>query len=177
MKTKTIGFLAIAFLLASGTRGYALGWTLVNAKIRSEFPDVKRITTAELAAWLNDPKRPRPLLLDVRTRAEFNVSHLERARHVAPNASASAIPFNRDQPVVVYCSVGYRSARFAKRLIDAGFADVTNLEGSIFRWANEGRLIVSDGSASNKVHPYNRTWGLLLKKELRAEVPPADRTQ
>ena len=171
---KTIGILVLALLCASATRGHAFGWALVNAKIRSEFPDVRRITTAELAAWLNDPARPAPRLLDVRTRAEFDISHLSGATHVEPGAAAVAIGGRKDQPIVTYCSVGYRSGAFAKKLGDAGYTNVANLEGSIFRWANEGRAIVSGGRPADKVHPYNRTWGLLLKRQHRATVPPVD---
>ena len=97
---KTIGILALALFFASASRSHALGWALVNAKIRSEFPDVRRTTTAELAAWLKDRSRPAPLLLDVRTKAEFEVSHLERATHIDPGASASAVPARKDQPIV-----------------------------------------------------------------------------
>lgn len=172
MKTITILFLAL--LLASATHGHAFGWALVNAKIRSEFPDVRRITTAELAAWINDPSRPAPRLVDVRTRAEFDVSHLRDAKHVEADAAAAAVGGRKDQPIVAYCSVGYRSGAFAKRLGEAGYTNVANLEGSIFRWANEGRPIVSGSGAADKVHPYNRTWGLLLKRHHRAAVPPVD---
>ena len=169
---KTIGILILALLLASATRGQAFGWAMVNAKIRSEFPDVRRITTAELAAWLNDPARAAPRLLDVRTRAEFDVSHLRGATHVEPEATAAAVAGRKDQPIVTYCSVGYRSGAFAKKLGEAGYTNVANLEGSIFRWANEGRPIVSGGRATDKVHPYNRTWGLLLHRQHRATIPP-----
>ena len=175
MNLRPIGILAVALLLASAARGYAFGWALVNAKIRSEFPEVRRISTPELAAWLNGPQRPAPLLLDVRTRAEFEVSHLAGARHVEPDAPASAIREAKDRPIVTYCSVGYRSGAFAKKLADAGFAKVTNLEGSIFRWANEGRPLVREGGTADKVHPYNGRWGLLLKRRYRADVPPVGR--
>ena len=174
MKLKTISILVLALLAALATRSHAFGWALVNAKIRSEFPDVRRITTAELAAWINDPSRPAPRLLDVRTRAEFDVSHLPDAKHVEPNAAAAVVGGRKDQPIVTYCSVGYRSGAFAKKLGDAGYTNVANLEGSIFRWANEDRPIVSGGRATDKVHPYNRTWGLLLKRRHRAEVAPVD---
>ena len=148
--------------------GEGIGWRLVNAKIRSEFPAVKRISTAELAAWLEDSTRAQPVLLDVRTRPEFQLSHLRGARHVAPDAMASAIRLPKERPIVTYCSVGYRSGRFAERLRAAGFRNVMNLEGSIFRWANEGRELVCDGRKVDKVHPYNRAWGLLLKRSRRA---------
>ena len=174
MNLRLISILALGLLLASAAGAYAFGWALVNAKNRSEFPDVPRITTAELAEWLNDSSRPAPLLLDVRTQAEFEISHLARAKHVEPNAPPSAIREAKERPIVTYCSVGYRSGAFAKKLRDAGFTNVANLEGSIFRWANEGRSLVSSGRKADKVHPYNSTWGLLLKRPYRANVPAAD---
>lgn len=170
MNVKTITILALALLFASAVRGHAIGWALVKAKIRSEFPDVRRITTDELSAWLSDRSRPAPLLLDVRSRAEFDVSHLAGAIHVEPGAAAAIISEAKDRTIVTYCSVGYRSGAFAKKLGDAGFTKVLNLEGSIFRWANEGRQVVRDGRTVAEVHPYNRTWGLLLKKESRADI-------
>ncbi|MDQ6911526.1 MAG: rhodanese-like domain-containing protein [Verrucomicrobiota bacterium] len=113
-----------------------------------------------------------PVLLDVRTKAEFAVSHIRGARQVEPGSNANAIGLPRDQPIVTYCSVGYRSGAFAKKLQDAGYKNVENMSGSIFEWANEGRPIERDGKRVEKVHPYNAKWGKLLKQSLRADVPP-----
>jgi len=164
-----LALLPVALFFGAIPSGHAFGWALIDAKIRHDFPQVKRITTADLAAWLNDPERAVPLLLDVRTRAEFDVSHLRDAVHVEPEAPVSAVHFPKDQPLVTYCSVGYRSGAFAEKLRSAGYSKVSNLEGSIFRWANEGRPLFRDGKTVSKVHPYNRTWGLLLQKKYRAE--------
>ena len=166
--TVTVTLMMLAFGHYASAEG--IGWKLVNAKIRSEFPNVKRITTAELTAWLDDRTREQPVLLDVRTRAEFQISHLRNARHVDPNAQASAVRLPKDRPIVTYCSVGYRSGGLAERLRAAGYTNVANLEGSIFQWANEGRRVFRDAREVTHVHPYNRTWGLLLKRERRADV-------
>ena len=32
----------------------AIGWSIVDWKIAHDFPEVKRITPTQLAAWLND---------------------------------------------------------------------------------------------------------------------------
>jgi rhodanese-related sulfurtransferase len=37
---------------------------------------MQHITAPELAAWLADPSRPKPLLLDVRENWEFETSHI-----------------------------------------------------------------------------------------------------
>jgi hypothetical protein len=47
---------------------------------------------------------------------------------------------------------------------EAGYTNVANLEGSIFKWANEGRALVGPGgSPTRAVHEYDATWGGLLE--------------
>jgi rhodanese-related sulfurtransferase len=148
-----------------------LAWPTVKAQIAKEFPSVKKVSTAELAKELDSPQRP--ALVDVRTAAEFEVSHLSGAQHVDPEAAASDLKLAKDALIVTYCSVGYRSARFAERLQKAGFLSVRNLEGSIFQWANEGRPLVNSSGPTTTVHPYDRNWGTLLDASRRAKVPDA----
>ncbi len=165
--------LGVMIFAATAASAYSQGlkWALVNFKVRHDFPTVRRIDSEHLSQWLNDPHRVQPLLLDVRTKAEYDVSHLHGAQRVEPGSSATSITASRDQPIVAYCSVGYRSAAFAKALQDAGFKNVQNLTGSIFDWANKGYPIEQHGHSVKKVHPYNERWGSLLKQELRASVP------
>jgi sterol desaturase/sphingolipid hydroxylase (fatty acid hydroxylase superfamily)/rhodanese-related sulfurtransferase len=143
----------------------------VRAKVRAKYPTVRQLPTIELASWLSDTNRPSPILLDVRTEAEYEVSHLPGARRVDSRASASQIvaTLDRGLPVVTYCSVGYRSSQMAERLEKAGLTNVFNLDGSIFQWANEGKPLEQGGKP---VHPYNKAFGKLLREEIRAQVPP-----
>ena len=171
-----IGFVLLA---AGGAalwlwRGRALSLDAVEATIRQQFPDVPVVSTETLARALRDSSRA-PLLLDAREPAEFAVSHLPGAMRVDPDATTDELargladlPHDRD--VVVYCSVGYRSAALAKRLRAAGFERVSNLEGSIFRWANEGRPLASASGSARLVHPYSDTWGRLLDPDRRAPL-------
>lgn len=142
--------------------------------IRVAFRQVAQISTAELAAWRADPTRPTPLLLDVREPGEFAVSHLAGARNVPWESDWSTLlkETPKTQPIVVYCSIGYRSSALARKLQAAGFVEVVNLEGSIFKWASESRpLIRPDGSAARVVHPYDASWGRLIAPSLRAPLP------
>ncbi len=150
-------------------------WFLLKRTLHSKFTDIRWITTEELAHRMADKDRIPPILLDVRTPAEYEVSHLKGARQVDPKAdaqsAAKAIP--KDAPIVTYCSVGYRSGEMAERLRAAGYTRVQNLEGSIFEWANEHRpLVRSDGEHVTRVHPYNAVWGRLLAPDVRAPLPP-----
>ena len=152
-------------------------WFSIRNVIAKMFPGVPRITTQELADWLDDPGRDNPLLFDVREKAEFEVSHLKDARW-SPHADeilaiANGLPaLDKSKPIVVYCSVGYRSAKVAKALIGKHNRQVFNLEGSIFQWFNDGRAVWRDSDADSgsseiqvrEVHPYNAMWGKLLRK-------------
>jgi rhodanese-related sulfurtransferase len=140
-------------------------------EISAEFSSVPQISTGELAAWLADSTREPPLLLDVREAEEYDVSHLPGAVRVTPGATAEQL---RDQidfsrPLVLYCSIGYRSSALNEQLIAAGAEQAMNLEGSIFKWANQGRPLIRDNEATDKVHPYNRRFGRMLREPLRAE--------
>lgn len=164
--------LGVTLLLAMVASAYSQGlkWTIVNFKIRHDFPTVQRIDSQHLSQWLGDPQRTQPILFDVRTKQEYDISHLHDAQRVEPGSNATFITVPRGKPIVTYCSVGYRSAAFAKALRDAGFENVQNLTGSIFDWANKGYPIERHSRSVKEVHPYNDRWGSLLKKELRANV-------
>ncbi len=149
-----------------------LAWRVPNAAVRRTFPAIARIGTSELDTWLSNPGRRPPRLLDVRASAEHQISHLANAQQVEPSSDPSALDLPRDPPVVTYCSVGYRSAAYAQKLRQAGFANVRNLEGSLFQWANENRPLVKHrGQSAEQVYPYDRVWGLLLRRDRRPPVP------
>ena len=163
---------AIVIIASCAAAAYGGRWEIVKRHLDREFPDVKKITTVELAELLREKQTDVPLLLDVRTEAEYRVSHLPAAQHVEPGSDPRtlSLPARKEAPIVTYCSVGYRSAQFARKLAQAGFSNVRNLEGSIFQWANERRPLMRANTIVAKVHPYNRIWGTLLRSEIRAEV-------
>lgn len=164
--------LLLLITLSSWVRGQNLGWNMLNFTIHNRFPDVAQIEPRELEARLHDSHRTPPILIDVRTQAEYEVSHLHGARRVEPGSPPSALGLPPETQIVVYCSVGYRSSAFGESLKKFGFQNVTDLKGSIFEWANEGRPLVQNDRPTNKVHPYNNVWGQLLDKQYRAEVTP-----
>ena len=67
--------------------------------------------------------------------------------------------------------MGYRSALIASRLGHAGYRNVRNLEGGIFAWANRGLPVVRGDRVVHDVHPYDDTWGRMLRAELRSRTP------
>lgn len=146
-------------------------WSSTLKMIRAKFPGVAQLSTDSLQTWLDESEQAeRPLLLDVREPEEYEVSHLRDAVPALTKKQAlkALEGSSLDQPIVLYCSVGYRSSEMADYLAKKGFRKVYNLEGSIFAWANEGRPVFRGDEQVQTVHPYDRIWGKLLKKALRA---------
>ncbi len=146
----------------------ALTWPEVIRDIRNKYPDVKQLQTAELHSWLSDPKRDSIFLIDARANKEFQVSHISGAKNIPYNSKDPLkylTDIKPDNPIVVYCSVGYRSSILARKLQTLGFKEVHNLEGSIFKWANEEKPLVQGQITAHKVHPYNAHWGSLLERK------------
>ena len=142
-----------------------LSWSRINAYLDSSYPQVQSITTSELAALPSAAKQP--VLLDVREEPEYLLSHIPGAQRFTSTASFTLL--DKTQPIVVYCSVGVRSAEIAKKLSDSGYSNVRNLRGSLFMWANENRPL--QGQSNNTVHQYNKRWGQLLNESKRAALP------
>ncbi len=143
-----------------------------NRRIRQEFPDVTVISPRALARLSRNPAAGAPRLLDARTAEEFAVSHLATAVRVDPDAPAlGEIPRAPGRLTVVYCSVGYRSARIARLLQRAGHVGVRNLEGGIFAWVREGRPVVRGRTRVRDVHPYDAQWAILLRPDYRTYRP------
>ncbi len=120
---------------------------------------------------LLDSAKPQLLVLDARSQTEYGVSHIETAVHIdaLTPGLATLLTVSKDRPIVVYCAVGYRSAKLAQQLDEAGIKCIYNLSGGIFQWANEGRLVFKDKHPTQFVHPYNAIWGKLLKASYHAQ--------
>ncbi|MDZ7992231.1 MAG: rhodanese-like domain-containing protein [Nostoc sp. EfeVER01] len=148
----------------------SLTFNFLKLLIKFQFPTVKEINCNQLAQLLLDSAKPRPLVLDARSQTEYAVSHLETAVRIDPLTEdlTAVTTVSQNRPIVVYCAVGYRSAKLAQKLDKAGIKCIYNLSGGIFQWANQGRPIFQNGHPTKVVHPYNAIWGKLLKATYHA---------
>ncbi len=157
-------------------------WSRLKEEIIRTYPDVNHIDAPSLERWFATAKTDltlkEPVLLDVRSPAEFAVSHLPGARNVSvadgPEAmllltSPESWKSELENPVVVYCQAGIASAEVAERLTRVGFQRVQMLDGGIFQWANDKRLLVdSKGATITKVHTGGSQFTGLLKRAMRS---------
>ncbi len=165
MILKTLSLVMLLMFLF-GCQQNTPNWESVNASLLSDYPDVQHISidtfTEEYAS--------NTLLIDVREPAEYAISHIPGAINLTHAEAIADYIKTQDKPVVVYCSVGYRSAAIARELAQYGVHNVSNMQGSIFAWANEGRELVDENGVTDKVHPYDEHWGKLLDQS----IPAAD---
>jgi len=161
--------LALLFLIAvlGGLLwdGSPLGSLLLRQALRIKFQGVRQVSPTELVAWMADPNRPPPMLIDARPPEQYAVSRIDGAVEIDPTAP-DLHPLNnisKDQPLVVYDATGVNGTAMVIALTREGFTRVSNLEGGLFRWANEGHPVVADSGPATKVFPLTWTWGRLLK--------------
>ncbi len=132
--------------------------TMLNKLLKHTVPEISVDSLSRCVANV--------VLLDAREANEYQVSHLQNARYVGYNEFSIETVQNIDKaaPVVVYCSVGYRSEKVTEKLKAAGFTNVSNLYGGIFEWKNQQHAVVDEqGTVTEKIHAYSKLWGIWLK--------------
>lgn len=112
------------------------------------------------------------IILDARERHEFEVSHLKNAIHVGYSefdvASIQQILSDKNQKIVVYCSLGIRSEVIGEKLKKKGYTNVYNLFGGIFEWKNQDFLVYNNNEEeTERVHVQNQIWSQWLKKGIK----------
>ena len=111
-------------------------------------------------------------ILDARQIKEYQISHLGNAIYVGSkdfNIELTKDRFpKKDEPIVVYCSIGVRSEKIAKKLKDAGYKNVKNLYGGIFEWKNNGFTVYNlQSQPTDSVHTYNKKWSHYLHQGIK----------
>ncbi len=117
-------------------------------------PGVPELTPDELRQLQSQQEI---LIVDVRTPDEQVVSMIPGA------ITASEFEGNRQAyqgaTVVTYCTIGGRSGRFAKGLVDAG-VKAFNLRGAILAWTHAGGELVDTEGPTRRVHVHGRKFDL-----------------
>ncbi len=121
---------------------------------KKSFPDVPDITVQKM---LERKKEEELVLVDAREPQERAVSMIPDASPVTE--FEKHMDQLKDRPIVVYCTIGYRSAEYTKELQKKGF-DAFNMKGGILAWTHTGRPLVTDSTQTNRVHVYGEKWDL-----------------
>ncbi|HEY3077190.1 MAG TPA: rhodanese-like domain-containing protein [Burkholderiales bacterium] len=97
---------------------------------------MKQISAPELAAWLADASRPKPLLLDVREPWEYEKARIAGAQLVPMRELPGRLAeIDQDKDLIAICHHGGRSQQVALFLEKAGYTKVHNLAGGLDAWS------------------------------------------
>ncbi|ETD72628.1 sulfurtransferase [Pelistega indica] len=108
--------LVIASLIVSGL---FLTTPVVNAQVEAPSVETKEAIKTNY-------------LIDVRTQAEFEEGHLNKAIHIPVDDIANkihTITTNKNAPIYLYCRTGNRSQRAKETLESLGYTQVHNIGG------------------------------------------------
>ncbi|MGE4555798.1 MAG: rhodanese-like domain-containing protein [Desulfovibrionaceae bacterium] len=98
---------------------------------------LNQISVQELESLLKKPAPP--VVLDVRTPAEWKAGRIPGAQHYPVTKILEKAPeLNRAAPICVVCGTGYRSNIAASELIRQGFEDVFSMAGGTTAWTRAG---------------------------------------
>ena len=87
-----------------------------------------------------------PVIVDVRTPAEFATGHIPRAINIPQDVLAThlaEIPGTKSTEVVVHCQGGGRAAAAEKILVQEGYTDIRDLQGHFGGWVRQGLPVES----------------------------------
>jgi len=137
------------------------------AEVKAAYPATPTLT---VDAFMSRTDRAQMIVVDARLDVERAVSHLpgainrqqlrERLQDIANQ------PAEPDKPriaptVLVYCTIGMRSAELTLSLRREGVA-AFNLSGGVLAWAAAGKSFVdTNGMPARRVHVYGRRWNYL----------------
>jgi len=97
---------------------------------------MKQISPAELAAWLADSARDKPVLLDVREPWEYERARIEGTQLVPMRELPGRLDeIDPDKEVVAICHHGGRSLQVAIFLEKNGYSKIHNLAGGVDAWS------------------------------------------
>ena len=84
------------------------------------------------------------ILIDVREPFEFKRNRIRGSVNIpaSGNLDKVADTLNKETPLFIYCTSGFRSSNAAVKLYDKGFRKLYNLEGGIVAWRKEGMPVI-----------------------------------
>ena len=114
---------------------------------------VPTISAKKLRELQQSPGNTKFVVIDVRSTEELSVSMIPGA--ITSEQFEEEVDAYRDSTIIPYCTVGVRSERYARKLLDAGHTAL-NFKGSILGWCEAGYpLVTPDGEPTTRVHTYS----------------------
>jgi len=110
---------------------YFKGWILAN---------FTNISPQDAHKLLSSPNKV--VLIDVRSKQEFERDHIAGAKHIPMDAIETESI--QDGEIIVYSERGERSVKASRILFRRGYQGVSNLEGGVVFWIRAGYEVTND---------------------------------
>ena len=163
-KVLSLRLLTALLILSTGSIGFTAQPLSDNEKRRvieklysdyqAGFPEVTDIEPNTAAQFARENN---VIYIDTRKPKEQRISMLPGA--ITTEAFLKNPEKYRDHIKIAYCTIAYRSGKFARKLALKGFT-ILNLRGGILAWAHAGGKVYDQDGPTNRIHVYGRKWDL-----------------
>ena len=85
-------------------------------------------------------------LVDVRSSEDYERGHIANSQNIdfsSPTFEEDVKKLDKSKPVILYCKSGKRSAECAKKLKEAGFKKIYDLDGGISKWEHSEQIEIN----------------------------------
>lgn len=148
----------IFFLLSPPASGKEDTRSRIESMIRG-FEKKFKTPALSVEEFRREHKKRPYVLVDARTAREQSVSMIPGA--ITSKEFLRRKHDFRKRPIVIYCTIGYRSSALSEELRQQGFQS-WNLRGSLLLWSwAGGPLVTPGGKPTKKVHVYGKDWDLV----------------
>ena len=121
---------------------------------KKSFPDVPDMDPRHAMQLVEENN---VVFIDVRKPEEQSVSMLPGA--ITHNAYLENPDKYGDYIKIAYCTIAYRSGKFAQKLKKKGIT-VFNLRGGILAWVHADGKVYNQHGQTHRIHVYGRRWNL-----------------
>ena len=145
-----------------------LGTKTISAQDPSFYAMVDKLTSENVSVIKVEELENKNtlILLDVRTKKEYELSHIKNAIWVGEKNWDMKTFKNLDKKkmIVVYCSVGFRSEKLVRKLLRINSQKTFNLYGGIFDWVNKGNPVENSHGITDSIHGFNKNFAQWIRK-------------
>jgi phage shock protein E len=124
-----------------GTLSTSADTTTNERSSRVASPGIRKVGVEEFEKlW----KAKTNVVLDVRTRKEFDAGHIPGAKNLdvnQPDFEKKASTLDKDKVYLVHCAAGVRSARACDKLHGLGFQNLIDLAPGFKAWQKAGKQV------------------------------------
>ena len=125
---------------------------------KKQFPAVHDISAQKVMALMAEGNT---VFIDIREPREQQVSMLPGA--ITEKEFINNPAKYKDAVKIAYCTISYRSGKFAQKLQKKGIP-VYNLKGGILAWVHDGGKVYDLNGETHRIHVYGRKWNLGPKR-------------